>query len=90
MKNDAGSAHQADPAFLCRNSCGQQRVAMPIAACRLCGRTSHVAVARAENNLSLMPTGSCRGTVWVVGLFTLQAGSIGYHYNAFVDVHCPR
>jgi len=35
---------------------------MLIAACRWCGRTSLAAVVRAGNNLSLMPTGACRGT----------------------------
>lgn len=33
-------------------------------ACRCCGRTSLAAVVRAGNNLSLMPTGACRGTLF--------------------------
>lgn len=70
MKSNAGSAHQADPAFLCRYSCGRDRVAMPIAACRSCGRTSHAAVARPENSLSLEPTGACRGTIGILRAYT--------------------
>ena len=61
-ENNAGSAHKADPAFLPWNNCGWQRVAVPMIACRWCGHTSHAAVIRAENNLSLEPTGKCRGT----------------------------
>jgi len=63
MKINAGSARKADPAFLPRKNCGWQCVAVPMKACRCCGRTSLAAVVRAGNNLSLMPTGACRGTM---------------------------
>lgn len=64
MKNNAGSARKADPAFLSRKNCGWQCVAVPMKACRWCGRTSLAAVVRAGKNLSLMPTGACRGTTY--------------------------
>ena len=65
MKNNAGSAHKADPAFLPRKNCRWQCVAVPMKACRWCGRKPLVAVIRTENNLSLVQTGECRGTIRV-------------------------
>ena len=62
MKNNAGSAHKADPAFLPRKNCRWQCVAVPMKACRWCGRKPLVAVIRTENNRSLVQTRECRGT----------------------------
>jgi len=65
MKNNAGSAHKADPAFLPRKNCGWQCVAVPMITSRWCGRKLPAAVVCTENNLSLEPTGKCRGTLKV-------------------------